>query len=87
MIWVFIKDKDEKSLSSRKEAPQEPLLLEMFEHREQNSSEVLAAQTFISAVIADWFFALCAVWSCLFDFHLNSLFLKEFIHVLCVLCT
>lgn len=38
MIWVFIKAKDEKSLSGRKDAPQEPLLLEMFEYTEQNGS-------------------------------------------------
>lgn len=53
---------NEKSLSSRKEAPQEPFPLEMFEHREQTSSEVLAALTFIFSVIADWFFCtLCCV--------------------------
>lgn len=63
-FWVFIKDKDAKSLSGRKDPRQEPLLLEMFDYREQNGSCVLAAQPFTFAIIVDWFFfyfTLCCV--------------------------
>lgn len=44
---------DEKSPLGRKDAPQEPLLLEMFEYGEQNGSWVLAAQPVGFAIIVD----------------------------------
>lgn len=75
---VFIKDWDEKSLSIRKEMPHRSLLC----CRCLNTWSKMALQpcstAFVFAIIVDWFFSLCAVWSCLSDFHLQSPLLKEF---------
>lgn len=61
MIWVFIKDWDEKSLSIRKEMPHRSL----FCCRCLNTWSKMALQpcstAFVFAIIVDWFFTLCCV--------------------------